>query len=111
MEITIIIRESENGKPSVIVKEGDNPKPNSNKSDSSKNQDSKEKSNSRKEKPKKSKVRSEKELVKRRKELLGIREQIKRDIEKSDNPAELRRELEMLNQTLIEYQWLFKEIQ
>jgi len=55
-------------------------------------------------------LRSREELEKRRKDLFEIRKSMKRDIEKSDNPAELRRELEMLEQTLVEYQWLFKEI-
>ena len=55
--------------------------------------------------------RSKKELKKRRKNLLDLRDQIKRDIEKSDNPAVERRQLEMLEQTLVEYQWLFKEIE
>lgn len=55
--------------------------------------------------------RSKKELKKRRKNLPDLRDQIKRDIEKSDNPAVERRQLEMLEQTLVEYQWLFKEIE
>ena len=55
--------------------------------------------------------RSKQELRKRRKELLGIRDQMKRDIKKSDNPAELRWQLDALEQTLIEYKWLFKEIE
>jgi len=62
-------------------------------------------------KPRKRKVRTEQELVRRRKELLELRDQIKRDIKASENPAELRRELEMLEQTLIEYRFIFKEIQ
>ena len=56
-------------------------------------------------------LRSREELEKRRKDLFEIRKSMKRDIEKSDNPAELRRELEMLEQTLVEYQWLFREIE
>jgi len=55
-------------------------------------------------------LRSQEELENRRKDLFQIRKSMKRDIKKSDNPAELRRELEMLEQTLVEYQWLFKEI-
>ena len=104
MEITITIKESESVKPSVTVKEeGNNPKSSSKKP--SENQDSK------KEKPEKSNIRTEKELVKRRKVLLELREQIKKDIEASENPAKLRRELEELEQTLVEYKWFFKEIE
>ena len=55
--------------------------------------------------------RSKAELRKRRKELLGIRDDLRRDIEKSNNPAPLRRELETLEQTLVEYKWLFREIE
>ena len=104
MEITITIKESENGKPSITVKEeGNNPKSSSKKP--SKNQES------RKEKPEKGKVRTEKELRKRRKWLLEMRDNLKKEIEASDNPAKLRRELEELEQTLVEYKWFFKEIE
>lgn len=110
MEITITIKESENGKPSVKVKEeGNNPSPKPIKNQNPKRQNPR-KANS-KNKPKNSKIRSEEELIKRRKELLRIREQIKRDIAKSENPADLRRDLEMIEQTLVEYRWLFREIE
>lgn len=103
MEITITIKDSENGKPSIVVKEeGKTVKSNSKSENPSKNS---------KKKKAKCLAHSEEELVKRRKELLKIRERIKKDIEASDNPAELRRELEMLEQTLIEYKWLFGEIE
>lgn len=111
MEITIKITESENGKPSITVKEeGNNPKSNSKKSNELIEKTTK-KGNSKEEKSKNSKIRSLKELVKRRKWLLKMRDNLKKEIEASDNKAELRKELEMLEQTLIEYQWLFGEIE